>query len=146
MPLRRASVSLKRGRAISVTRIAIKGEKLVYVLVADKRLSYNEGRSRIAYIGTTKKGVSRIAQSVATRAKDILNLRGVRSFHARVVTCKPRQRVKTWFRLERALLVAFRERFGEVPKCNAKGTKMKEDGVFDMFAKTRINAVIEDLS
>ena len=146
MPLRRASVSLKHGHAISVTRIAIKGEKLVYVLVADKRLSYDEGRSRIAYIGTTKKGVSRIAQSVATRAKDILNLHGVRSFHARVVTCKPRQRVKTWFRLERALLVAFRERFGEVPKCNRKGKKMKEDGVFDMFAMTRINAVIEALS
>lgn len=146
MSLRRAAVSLKREHAVSVTRVAIGNEKLAYVLVADKRLVYKSGRSRIAYIGTTKRGIARIAQSVAARAEDIVGLHGVKSFHARVVTCKPRQHVKTWFRLERALLVAFRERFGEVPKCNAKGRKMTEDGVFDLFAKSRINSVIEDLS
>jgi len=60
--------------------------KLVYVLIADKRLKYKLGKSRIAYIGTTKKGSSRIAQSMAARAEDVLSIHGVRSFHARVIT------------------------------------------------------------
>ena len=82
---RRLRLSLKRDEALRATRVSIGKQKLVYVLVADKRLRYPKGRSRIAYIGTTKKGVTRIAQSVAKRAEDILSLHGVRTFHARVV-------------------------------------------------------------
>jgi hypothetical protein len=146
MAIRRSAVSLRREVAMSVSRISIGREKLVYILLADKKLRYPSGRSRIAYIGTTKRGISRIAQSVASRSNHILNLHGVHAFEARIVTCGPRQHVKTWMRLERALLVAFRETFGEVPKCNAHGTKMKHSGVFDLFARTRIDTVIEDLS
>lgn len=120
--------------------------KLVYVLVADKRLQYPNGKSRIAYIGTTKKGVARIAQSVASRADAILQLSGVRTFRARVLTCRPRQRVKMWHKLERALLITFREQFGEVPRCNSHGKKMKQAGEFDLFARARIREVLADLS
>jgi hypothetical protein len=48
-----------------VTRVAARHVKLVYVIVADKRLKYPRGRSGIVYIGTTRNGFSRVAQSAA---------------------------------------------------------------------------------
>ncbi len=143
---RRLRLSLKRDEAIKATRVSIGKEKLVYLLVADKKLKYSTGKSRIAYIGTTKKGVSRIAQSVAARAEDILSLRGVRAFHARVVTCPPRQKVRTWHKLERALLLEFRRAYGEVPLCNSHGSKIKETDEFTYFRKAGVAAIIEELS
>lgn len=146
MAKRRLSISLKRGKALAVARVSIGKEKLVYVLVCDKKLQYENGRSRIAYIGTTKRGLSRITQSVAARAEKILALHGVLNFHARVVTCNPRQHVKTWHKLERAMLLRFRETYGEVPCCNSHGKNMKERDEFEYFAKTRINRILDDLA
>ena len=143
---RRLSISLKRDEALTATRVSIGTEKLVYVLVADKKLTYLGGKSRIAYIGTTRKGVARIARSVAVRAYDILSLPGVRTFRARVITCQPRQRVRTWHKLERALLIAFKDRFGEVPTCNSHGTRMRETDEFDYFRRARVNSILSDLS
>src|SRR5947208_1621403 len=100
---RRLSIKLRRTHAMEVTRVSIGDEKLVYVVVADKKLKYLEGRSRIAYVGTTKKGAARIAASAAQQAQKVLNLNGVNSFEVRVVTCRPRQHVKTWFKLEAGL-------------------------------------------
>jgi hypothetical protein len=144
--IRRAAVSLKRDSALSAKQVLSDKEKLVYILVADKKLKYPSGRSRIAYIGTTKKGGSRVAQSVATRAPAIFRLHGVRGFDARIVTCKPRQRVRMWRKLERALLLAFREEFGLVPKCNIQGKGTVEKDEFQYFARPRIKRIIEDVS
>lgn len=127
--------------------MAIGSDKLVYVIVADKKLKYPKGRSRMAYVGTTKHGVSRVAQSAASRADQILREPGVRSFRVHVVTCRPKAGVRTWLKLERAVLLAFRERFGEVPVCNSQGKRMKERDEFEKyFARARIKRVIEDLS
>jgi len=146
MPVR-LRLSLKRDEALRATRVSIgKKKKLVYLLIADKRLKYAKGKSRIAYIGTTKKGVDRIAQSVAARAEDILSLHGVRTFHVRVVTCNPRQNVKTWIKLERGLLLCFRERFGLIPQCNTQGKNMKETDEFYYFAKKGVLNIIDELS
>lgn len=143
---RRLKVSLKRDEALRATRVTIGKNKLVYLLIADKRLKYVGGKSRIAYIGTTKKGVARIAQSVAARADDILSLHGVRTFHVRIVTCRPRQNVSTWKKLERALLLSFRERFGEVPSCNSHGTRMKITDEYRYFGAKGVANVIDELS
>jgi hypothetical protein len=143
---RKLAVSLKRDEALRATRVSVGKSKLVYLLIADKKLKYRHGKSRIAYIGTTKKGVARIAQSVAARAEDILSLHGVRAFHARIVTCRPRQRVATWKKLERALLLSFRDRFGEVPSCNSQGAKMKHTDELNYFARARLANVIDELS
>jgi hypothetical protein len=144
--LRRLTVSLKRDPALTATRIAIGKSKLVYLLVTDKRLRYSKGRSRIAYIGTTKRGIGRVAGSAAHRAADILALRGVRSFTARIVTCPPRQKIATWTKMERALLITFRERFGDVPHCNSHGKKMRPRDVFQFFQKRRLLTIIDELS
>jgi hypothetical protein len=143
---KRLKLSLKRDHALEATRVSIGKLKLVYVLIADKRLKYPEGRSRIAYIGTTKKGAARMAQSIAARADVILGLRGVRSFHARVVTCRPRRNVKTWIKLERALLVKFKEMYGSVPECNSHGKRMKARDVFRIFSESGVRTVLEDLA
>jgi len=143
---RRMPVSIKREPALRATRVSIGKLKLVYVLVADKRLKYPKGKSAIAYIGTTKHGLRRVAASAAKRAEQILGLRGVRSLAARVVTCQPRQRVKTWRVLERALLLKFKERFGATPKCNTHGKRMKERDEFEYFRARRILNVLEELS
>jgi len=110
----------------------------------NKKIKYPTGRSRIAYIGTTKKGIERISQSVAARADNVLGIHGVDEFKARVVTCKPRQNVKTWQKLERALLLMFKECYGQVPKLNVHGKKMQETDEFEYFVKKRIQTIIED--
>jgi hypothetical protein len=73
---------------ITVYRRALKHRKLVYILAARKPLRYKDGRSRILYIGTTKKGIGQIAASVAHRSKTILKQRGVRALD-----------VHMWFRV-----------------------------------------------
>ena len=146
MPIRRSPVSLKREAALIARRVILRDEKLVYVLVANKKLQYKTGRSSIAYIGTTKNGGARIAQSVATRAKRILSLHGVTEFQARTVSCKPRQRVKMWHKLERAMLICFKELYGEIPECNVQGKNFVEVDEFEYFSKVRVKRVLEDLS
>jgi hypothetical protein len=144
--IRRSSVRLRREVAIQTRRVALGDLKLVYIIVADKKLQYPNGRSRIAYIGTTKRGIARIAGSVAYRAQSVLGLHGVQSLEARILTCRPRQKVKSWLKLERALLLAFREAYGSVPKCNSHGKKISEGNEFSIFSRARVNRVIEDLA
>jgi hypothetical protein len=137
---------MHRDHAMEVTRVTLGKSKLVYVLVADKKIKYELGKSRIVYIGTTKNGTTRIAQSVAARGEDILGIRGVRAFHARVITCRPRKNVKTWCQLERALLLKFKEMYGEVPICNTQGKGMRRSMEFNYFSETGVSVVIEELS
>jgi hypothetical protein len=146
MAKRRTRLSLRRDPALSASRMSIGRDKLVYLLIADKKFIYPDGKSRVVYIGTTKKGVARISQSVAAKAEEILSLHGVRTFHARVVTCRPRQRVKTWLKLERALLLGFRELYGSVPTCNSHGKNITEVDEFSYFAKNGITLVLEELA
>lgn len=142
---RRLHVRVGRDKAMEVTRASIGGERLCYVIIADKRLRYRKGRSAIVYIGTTRRGVGRLASSAAHRAPHVLSLRGVRSFSVRVVTCRGRQRVRTWRVLERGLLLAFKDRFGEVPRCNSHGRAMRIRDEFEYFQKSRLVRVLEDL-
>ena len=144
--MRRANISLKREVALTARRILIGDERLVYVLVSSKALKYEFGRSRILYIGTTKKGGTRVAQSVAGRADSILQQHGVKSFDARIVTCSPRKRVKTWVKLERALLLVFRETYGQVPLCNTRGHHMRAEDEQEYFSRARLVQILEELS
>lgn len=143
---KKLAVSLKPGHAMQVTRVLIGKKRLVYVILVPKTLKYRFGRSKIAYIGTTKKGGARIAQSIAARADDILSRYGVREFTVRIVTCQPWQAVKTWQELERALLLAFREKYGSLPKCNKQGKHIKEQDVFKYFNRDRLRKVLMSLN
>lgn len=143
---RRLNLSLKSQHALEVTRIAIGNEKLVYVLIANKKFRYPHGRtSAIAYIGTTKRGVARVAGSAAERSEEILSLHGVKRVIARIVTCSSRQKVKTWLKLERSLLLEFRAAYGSVPKCNSHGKNMVETDEFSYFSRDAVRKLIEKL-
>jgi hypothetical protein len=143
---KRLNVNLKPRYAMQVTRLSIGKKKLVYAILVKKALKYPWGRSRIAYIGTTKKGVARIAQSVAARAQDVLSIHGVREFVVRIVTCSPRPNVKTWQKMERALLLVFRHKYGGLPKCNKQGKNIKQRDEFKYFKRDRLERVLEMLA
>ena len=98
---------------------------LVYLALTNRPLRYAYGRSGIAYTNTTKPGARRIAASAASKADQILALRVVKELHLHVVSCSSRQGVKTWHRLERALLLTFREMYGQIPLCNRQGGRVQ---------------------
>jgi len=83
-----------KSEILRITRINLTSERLVYVLVANKQFSYTHGKSLIVYIGTTRKGIKRIAESAAHHADDILGRHGITEVSARVITFKGRKHVK----------------------------------------------------
>jgi hypothetical protein len=129
--------------AIVIFRPALSAKRLVYVAVANKRLKYPHGRSCIAYIGTTKAGARRIAASAAVRAPGLLSLHGVTALSFFVVTCRARQNVESWKKLETGLIVAFKHLYGEVPKCNVHGKNRRWGDVLNYFTRSRLEAVLE---
>ena len=60
--------------------------------------------------------------------------------------CAPKQHVKPWNKLERALPLVFQTRYGDVPRCNSNGSTMRETDEFKYFAKSGVTNVIEELS
>jgi hypothetical protein len=131
---------------MTVTRVSLGKKKLVYVIQAQKALKYPWGRSRIAYVGTTKKGMARFAQSAAAKAEGVLKLHGVREMEVRIITCGVRRNVRTWAKLERAMLLTFRQTYGAVPKCNTAGKKTHERDEFRYFKRERIKSILESLA
>jgi len=115
----------------------------VYIAVANKKLSYPHGSSRIVYIGTTKAGASRIASSAAYRASQLLALHGVSELSFFVITCASRKAVKTWHKLEVGLILTFKHMYGEPPKCNTKGKNQKWKDELEYFTRNRLETVIK---
>jgi hypothetical protein len=144
LTMRKLNISLK-SEILRITRINLTSERLVYVLVANKQFSYTHGKSPIVYIGTTQKGIKRIAESAAHHADDILGRHGITEVSARVVTSKGRKHVKTWLKLERAMLLSFREKYGRVPELNKSGKKIQEKDEFKYFSHTAIRNIFEKL-
>jgi len=71
-------VKATKSPALTISRIALHADQLVYVAQANRAIRYPNGeRSAIAYIGTTKNGIARIASSAAWKARDILSRHGV---------------------------------------------------------------------
>ena len=127
---------------MQVTRVSVGNKKLVYLIVVPRALKYPWGRSRIVYVGTTEMGISRITQSVAQRAEAVLGHHGIKEFHVRVVTCGPRRHVRTWFKLESALVLAFRHRYGKVPVYNDTFQKKQITDEFEYFSRARIEGIL----
>jgi hypothetical protein len=98
------------------------------------------------YIGTTQNGIARVAPSAAYRAEEILYDHGINSLQVRIVTCRGRQGIKQpWRKLERALLLGFKDHYGDIPRCNTHGRNYVEKKEFDYFSRKRIADVIRDL-
>jgi hypothetical protein len=104
----------------------------------DARKSFTSAPRNVAWPGSLK--------SAAAKAEAVLRQHGVKRFDVRIVTCRPRQAVKTWHKLERAMLLTFRELFGEVPELNTHGSGIRELDEFDYFSRSRVRSLIQDLS
>lgn len=142
----RLTVKASSSPAVTITREAVKSDKLVYIAVANKALRYPHGSSRIVYIGTTKNGAHRMAASAAAKAQVMLELHGVKQLEFYAVTCKSRQNVRSWKKLERGLLLAFKHMFGRVPECNTQGKNIRWTDELAYFSRGRLDGVIEKYS
>ena len=127
---------------MTVHRLILKKRKIVYLLVGPKPFKYKGGRSRIVYIGTTKKGAHRIASSAAYRAEEILANRGFRAMDVHIVSCGSRPGLKSWSYLERALLAQFKAIYLELPMCNKQSGKRYDDKLRKLFKQTRIEQIL----
>ena len=149
VPKRRLTTKLKPITAITLSRISIKHHRLVYVILASKLFHYKRGDSRIGYIGTTKMGLSRIAASVAARSSVLFGCHGLTKMSVRIVVCtKPSKEGnrKSWFILERAMLLVFHEIYGRVPWCNSPKRAPRKHDVWDRLQKGQVQRIIKRLS
>ena len=134
--------------AMSIFRSNYWSKHLVYVVRADRKMSYPTGRSRIVYIGETKRGNRRAVASAAFVARETFGfLHGFRQIDVHPLTFRGRQRVKMWEVLEHDLLSMFRHKYGRVPHYNSqgKGKGFAVDGI-KYFRKERLKNIIELLS
>jgi len=141
---RRRNIKAARRPTMTINRQALGRRKLVYLAVSNKPRKYPAARSRIVYIGTTAGGIKRIAQSAASKAELLLGDYGVKHLDFHVISCTPLKRVKTWLKLERALLVAFRREYGDVPVANRTGKKARWRDELDYFSEKRLVGVLRE--
>lgn len=130
---------------VTVWRHGQVGERLVYVLRQNRPRRYETGSSRIIYIGTTGKGIDRVLGSLAFRTREVAGEWGVTDIDVKLVASTPRQRVKSWHKLERAFLLKFVDLYGETPLCNSTGHKMRRTDEFRYFAENTIEARLRQL-
>ena len=131
---------------MSIARRAFREKKFVYLARANRRPRYPWGKSRIVYIGTTEVGAARIASSAVWKGADLLFQHGVKHLEFHVVSCGKIQNVESWKKLEKALLIKFRERFGAVPRANDRGKLMHWDDEKKYFADRKLQEVLEAFS
>jgi hypothetical protein len=144
MAQRKLSVSVGNTPAMTVSRGGVKHLKMCYVIKANRIIRYPSGKSRIVYIGTTQKGLHRLAQSAAQRAQPVLGAHGISSFEVFVVSCRSAPNAQTWRLLERALLMTFRDMYGAVPMANKNGMGLHEGDEFTTyFRRWRIKEVLQ---
>ena len=133
--------------ALTISRIALHADQLVYIAQANRAIRYPNGeRSAIAYIGTTKNGIARIASSAAWKSRDILSHHGVNHLEFFVVTAQAKPRVNIPRKLERALLLRFKERFGGVPIGNKQGNRLRWHDELDFFTHAKLDKVLDSYS
>jgi len=144
MASKKLRVKCKPEPAITIYRLAFKTDKLVYIARANKKIKYPWAKSRIAYIGTTKKGARRIASSAAWKGEDLLYQYGIKHLDFHIVSCGKRPNVESWKKLERALIIRFKEIHGAIPKANKVGGKRGDE--MNYFSQYKLDDIIKRLS
>jgi hypothetical protein len=132
--------------AITITRTAYAASELVYIAYANKPLRYQHGFSRIAYIGTTKNGVWRVASSAAWKAEDLFERKGVHTLEFYIIATPRKGKQATHRKLERALLLRFRERFGSIPHANKQGKNLRWRDEYNYVTQQQVERIIDDFS
>lgn len=144
MPRRKSRLKVSHSPVITISRNAIQNDKIVYILLANRKKNYRYKGSRVVYIGTTKTGAKRIGYSVVIQGEKILKTHGITEVEAFVVSCRVRRRVKIWKKLESALALTFRKEYGEVPKLNKTFSKKKETDEYTFFTENRLRSILRE--
>jgi hypothetical protein len=135
--------TVRKFSAMTLHRDILKKKKTVYLIIAPKPVRYNFGRSRIAYIGTTRKGADRVAPSAAFRAQEVFERRGFRELDVHLVSCKGKAGKAAWWKvLEGALLACFFKEYMQLPLCNKKGPRRFTRAMLKFFRKDRIEKIV----
>jgi hypothetical protein len=135
--------TVRKRSAMMLHRDILKRKKVVYLVIAPKLVRYKFGRSRIAYIGTTRKGADRVAPSAAYRAQEVFDRRGFRELDVHLVSCKGKPGKATWWKvLEGALLACFFREYMELPLCNKRGPRRFSRAMSRFFRKERIEKIV----
>lgn len=142
---KKLQIKFRKQPAIIINRIAFRDNKLVYIARANKKLRYPWGKSRIAYIGKTKRGARRITSTAAWKGEDLLFGYGVKHLEFNVVVCRKVPGLESWTKLERALLIRFREKYGDVPRGNNIGKKIRWKVEGQYFSTKALDKIIEAL-
>jgi hypothetical protein len=133
---KRSHLSLSKASVMTLGRDALGADRLVYILAVNKPVKYTRGRSRIVYIGTTKRGVRRVAASVAHHAERLLRRPGLRSVDAHLLTYGAKRGARNlWAKLERAMLVIFKNEYGDIPLLNKVGMNFWPGKEFSYFSR-----------
>jgi hypothetical protein len=122
-------------------------KKVVYFIRGDKKYKYLWGRSRVLYIGQTRRTGRRPFESLGWKAPELLRLYGMKKLEIVYVEAPPRKRVNILKKLENIFLYEFRREFGEVPKANTQGRKrvrLTDEG--DYFKSSTVRNKILQLS
>jgi hypothetical protein len=136
---------LKAKLALLLHRVDYGKDRVVYLLTTNKPYRYTYARSRIAYIGTSKNGASRVAQSAVYKGKPFLEVYGINTLSAYVITVPGKQNVKNWKRLESALLLAFRREYGEKPRANKQQPRGKPESIFKDFKERSLVEILRSV-
>jgi len=143
---KRQQIRFDRHPALVIHKSAFRDKKLVYIARANRGLKYPWGHNRIAYIGTTKNGAQRIASSAAWKGEPLLYKEyGIRQLEFHVVTCGKVQGVETWRKLERALLIKFKELYGAIPRANRSGKNSHWKDERRYFSVEKLERIIKEL-
>jgi hypothetical protein len=145
--MRKLNVEYKAQSVMDLKRSRRWSRKMVYVIRADRGIRYPHQRSRVIYIGTTRKGAERPASSAADKAfKAFEDLHGVKGVEVHIVTCTRRKHLESWRLLESALLVVFKYIHGKLPHFNKKiGQFRKIDQVNAFFSEKRLRNILKEL-
>jgi hypothetical protein len=117
---------------------------MVYVVLANRPAHYVGGKSRVVYIGTTKKGEGRPASNAAKKSLDAFEeLHGTKSTQVVILITQKRQNVETWALLESALLVVFKSLYGDLPHFNKRLERFRRvEQVEEYFREKRLRKIL----
>lgn len=126
---------------LTITRSNRWRNRMVYILTTPRLYKHKSGRrSRIIYIGTTKKGAARPAASAVNKASQAFGkLHGVKTIDVYIATCAGVPAVKTWKELESALVHTFWSRYFQLPRYNKVKPKLRNE----LFRQRALENLIE---
>lgn len=146
---RKLGVTVRKEAVVEVYRKGLPkrgSKKCVYFVCADKAQKYPyKERSKIVYIGTTERGLDRVAESMKKKAPEAFEIHGVKKISFYIIQSQRRQNRETWNELERDLILKFKGLKGAVPKLNDTYKNKNPNQLSGLFTERKLKQIIESI-